>query len=347
MSDADKILKALKARKFEVSFLSDDNSPCTVTKWISTGCIALDAICGGGIPTGRLVEFFGAPSSGKSLIASQIAANAQKQGAVVAYADTESSVSKAMMVKLGVDIDQLIYDQPDSVEQIFDFFDGCVDVRNKVNAETPLLLIWDSVAATSSESEMTNDYGKATMGIHARLISQSLRKFIRIMSKQQISMLFLNQIRENIGVMYGDKYTTFGGLAIPFHSSIRVSLKLSSKIKIEHGKLKQIVGMNTLATCVKNKIAVPFAEATLPIHFGSGIDDAFSTLYYLEDHEMVDNNVGHYTIIIDAEEYKFTKATWREFFDPNRELLRDIIMSSVDSDANYASKTEDSEVADE
>lgn len=344
MTDADKILKALKARKFDVSFLSDDNSPCTVTKWISTGCIALDAIMGGrGIPTGRLVELFGEPSSGKSLIAAQIAACAQSQGVLVGYADTESAVSMALFSKLGVDTSAMLYTSPNSIEDIFAFFEACVEARNKVNADMPLLLIWDSVAASSTNYEMENAYGKATMGQHAKMLSQGLRKFVRVISKQQIALLFLNQIRDKIGVMFGDKTTTCGGWAIQFYSSLRISLKLSTKIKVESGKKKTIVGLNTHAVCVKNKTAIPFMECMLPIHFGSGIDDAFATLYYMEDHEMVANDNGRYSITVDGEETKFTKNTWRELFDDNKDLFRDLIAKSVDSDVNYLAKTEDSQ----
>jgi hypothetical protein len=147
--------------------------------------------------------------------------------------------------------------------------------------------------------------------------------------------------------MFGDKYTTFGGWAIPFHSSIRISLRLSTKIKIDRGKIKKIIGMNTRATCVKNKVAVPFDECTLPIHFGSGVDDAFSTLYYLEEHEMISNNTGHYVFTIDKEDYKFTKNTWRDFFNTNREVIQHIVMDSVESDANTNILTENTETEEE
>lgn len=348
MSDTDKILKALKAKKFEVSFLSDDSSPCTVTKWISTGCIALDAIMGGqGIPTGRLVELFGEPASGKSLIAAQIAACAQSQGVLVGYADTESAVSMAMFSKLGVNTSTMLYTSPNSIEDIFAFFEGCVEARNKVNADIPLLLIWDSVAASSTNYEMENDYGKATMGQHAKMLSQGLRKFVRVISKQQIALLFLNQIRDKIGVMFGDKTTTCGGWAIQFYSSLRIGLKLSAKIKVENGKKKTITGINTHAICVKNKTAVPFMECTLPIYFSRGIDDAFATLYYMEDHDMVTNDSGHYSITVGGEETKFTKSTWRALFDVNKELFRDIIAKSIESDVNYMTKTEESETEEE
>jgi recombination protein RecA len=334
MSNAKNVLAALRKTKIDVTFLEDDNSPCTVSKWISTGCIALDAIMGGGMPIGRLVEMYGENSTGKSLIAAQIAAEAQRQGMVVAYVDTETAVSKVMMAKLGVNIKELIYYAPDTVEEIFKFFEDTVCINTKINPDCPILLIWDSVAASSTEHEMEEDYGKAMMASHARLISQSLRKFTRIMSRQNVSMLFLNQAKENIGVMWGDKVATMGGSAIKFHASIRIQLDLSSKIKVDHHKSKRVVGMNTRATCVKNKLAVPFMVSVLPIHFGYGIDDAFATMEFLLENDMMVNDKGRFTLTIDDTEYKNTRKTWRQFFDDNYDVLREVIMASIDSDTN-------------
>ena len=253
---------------------------------------------------------------------------------VVAYVDTETAVSKVMMQKLGVNIEELIYYAPDTIEEIFKFFESTVLANTDANPDTPILLIWDSVAASSTKYEMENDYGQATMAIHARLISQALRKFTRIMSKRKVSALFLNQQKSKIGIMFGDKVATMGGDAIKFSASIRLQLDLKTRMRVEHHKEKKIVGINVEATCIKNKLAVPFGKAMLPIHFGYGIDDAFAALYWLEDNDLIENNQGHYTMTIGETEYKFTKATWREIFDKNYDVIAQSIMESVDSDAN-------------
>src|SRR4030043_105641 len=160
MSKALDIVNALKKeKKLEVSILSSDDSPCTVDEWIPTGCSALDAIMGGGLPLGRLTEIYGDPSSGKSLIAAQIAAVAQDSGMLVAYADSETAVSKEMMKMLGVDVDTLIYMSPDTIEDVFTFFDNTIDMVERLDPENMLLCIWDSVAATSSEAEMAKEFG--------------------------------------------------------------------------------------------------------------------------------------------------------------------------------------------
>lgn len=329
MSKTSDIMKELKAKKnVDVSLLSDPDSPCNVTEWLSTGCLALDAIMGGGLPIGRVTEMYGENSSGKSLIATQVAALAQANGVTVGYVDTESAVSKEMMEILGVKLDELVYTSPDTVEEVFTFFQDMVDAKEKVAEDSILLLIWDSIAATSAMQEMDADPGKANYGIHAKVISQGFRKFCREISKKRVCVLALNQIRQKIGVMYGDNVATFGGLAMSFHASVRVELDVVSKIKIDlANKKKRIVGMNTKAIVKKNKVAVPFREATLPIHFGSGIDDAASAFLYLLDNEFLTRKGIAYTMKIGDEEITATKSSWSKIFDKHYDAIANIILS--------------------
>lgn len=327
MSTATDIIKELKSKKIDVCALSDESSPCIVNEWLSTGCAVLDSIMGGGIPIGRLVEFYGDPSSGKSLIAAQIAAVAQQSGCVVAYADTESAVSIPMMKELGVDVDNLIYGNPDTVEEIFELFDNAIDVTTKIAPDKSLILIWDSVAATSSKAELENDYGKTGYLTHARVISQSLRKIMRKFSRSSVAAIFLNQTRENLGVLFGDKETTFGGKAIPFHASIRVQLHLSSKIKMPIGKKTRIIGMNTRALVVKNKVAMPYREASLPVYFGHGINDSEAAFTYLLDAGVLTKSgTQYYHLEGMSEDDKFTKAKWEDLFFDNYDAIYDQIM---------------------
>src|SRR3990172_691420 len=168
MSKAADIVKALKKKEFDVSLLNEETSPCVVNSWISYGTVALDVISGGGLPVGRLTEMFGDPSSGKSLIAAQAAANAQAEGNIVAYADTESAVSIPMMKKVGVNIEELIYSSPETIEDVFALFEEAIDIKNKVDPDNKLLLIWDSVAASSTDVELGKNYGDIGYLNHAR-----------------------------------------------------------------------------------------------------------------------------------------------------------------------------------
>ncbi len=340
------IVKELRKKKIDVSLLSEESSPCIVTEWISTGCLALDAIMGGGLPVGRIIEIFGDQSTGKSLIAAQVAALAQESGAIVGYADTETAVSLDMMKVVGVDVDNLIYASPDTVEEVFTFFEEAIEIKRRIDPDNFLLLIWDSIAATSDVAEMEAEYGHATMASHARLISQGLRKITRIISRDRACLLLLNQTRDKIGVMFGDKISTFGGKAVKFHSSIRIQLDIGSKIKIgaentKNGKKGgKIVGIETRAVVVKNKVAMPYKDAILPIYFGHGIDDAGASMKYLQATGAIQNTGSWYTLTLNGKEHKFQKAGWPKFFDENYDDIAEVILAEsaggyVESVAEY------------
>jgi recombination protein RecA len=327
-SKASDLVKAMK-RKIDVSLLSDDDSPCVVNAFMPTGCLVLDAIMGKGLPVGRLTEMFGDPSSGKSLIAAQTVALAQQSGIICGYVDTETAVSIDMMKMLGVDVGNLIYYSPDTIEEVFEFFETVAELKDKKFPDTDMLLVWDSVAATSDEYEMTHEYGKATMASHARIISQSLRKFTRILSDQRICALFLNQTRQKIGVMFGDDTSTFGGKAIPFHSSVRVQLDLSSKIKSDKAKngKKRILGMLTRATVVKNKMAKPFRSATFPIYFGEGIDDPAATWLYLKDADLLRQEGRSYILSLGDEDIELSRADWPDFYREEYAAIAELVLA--------------------
>jgi recombination protein RecA len=340
--ELDNIMKSLKKnKKFDVSLLSDEDSPCIVSDWLSTGCLALDTIMGGGLPFGRMTEIFGDNSTGKSLIADQCAAIAQGEGITVVLADTESAVSLEMMKAVGVNVDELIYSAPDTIEEVFELFQNAVEAKALASKDSKMLLIWDSVAATSSDLEMISEYGKASMGRHAALISQAMRKFTRIVAKENVAVLFLNQTREKVGVMFGDNVTTFGGKAIGFHASIRIQLKMGRKIK-EGGK---IVGIETRAQVVKNKLAVPYMCASLPIFFGHGIDDDLASFYYLKDAKLLVSSGAWYTC--EGIEDKFQLKNWSEVYDKNYEAISTLISSHqiVDS-TDVTEESEESELKD-
>jgi len=329
-SVAAELAKGLVEADLGVSLLSSETSPCVVTEWLSSGCIALDRILGGGFPVGRMTEIYGDTSTGKSLIAAQIAALAQEDGHIVMMADSESAVSLPIMEAVGVDIDNLIYSNPDTVEEVFEQFEKAIELKAKKYPDALLVLIWDSVAATSVEQEMDAEYGKAFMGRHAGVISQAMRKITRQVSGNRICAIFLNQTRKKIGVMYGDDETTFGGKAIHFHASIRLRLKIGKKIVLKvGGKKKKIIGIETKGSVIKNKVAMPFHEATLPIYFGHGIDDALASLYWLQDNEIV-NKANWMRIELDGEDIKFQKSGWRKIFNKHYDEIWDIVMEDIE-----------------
>lgn len=319
MTKIHEIVKAMK--DLDVSILGENDQ---VEEWVSTGCVALDSIMGGGIPVGRVTEMFGDPSSGKSLIASQAAGMAQQEGGIAAYLDSESTVSKKMMQMLGVNIDDLIYEQPNTVEEVFATIEQLIAARAKYEPDKLLFVVWDSIAATSAQAEMDNEVGKANYGLQAKLISQSLRKITRVIAEQRVCLLFLNQIRENIGVMFGDKDTTFGGLAVGFHSSVRVKLDLCGKLKAKDGK--HITGLKTRATCIKNKTDNPFQFFEFPIYFGSGVDDAEASFNFLKESGLLKTNGNTYILKTNTMEVSFMKSQWPDLYNENYDDIAQFIM---------------------
>ena len=277
---------------------------------ISTGSISFDAALGvGGVPRGRVIEIFGPESSGKTTITLQIIAEAQKAGGLAAFVDAEHALDPQYAKKLGVDVDNLLVSQPDYGEQALEIVEalvrsGAIDV-----------LVVDSVAALVPKAELDGEMGDSHMGLQARLMSQALRKLTGTVSKSRTCLIFINQIRDKIGVMFGNPETTTGGKALKFYSSMRIDIRRIGAVK--EGDV--VVGSRTKIKVVKNKVAAPFRDAEFDILYGEGISREGDVLDLAVANSIVDKSGAWYSY--QGERIGQGRENVRGFLKENREVF--------------------------
>ena len=292
--------------------LGEDSKDMTI-EIIPTGCLALDVALGvGGVPRGRIIEIYGPESSGKTTVALHIIAQTQKMGGIAAFIDAEHALDPTYAANLGVDLDNLYVSQPDTGEQALDITDSLV------RSGAVDLIVIDSVAALTPKAEIEGDMGDSHVGLQARLMSQALRKLTAITNRSKTCVVFINQLREKVCVMFGNPETTPGGKALKFYASVRLDIRKADALKDSEG----LIGNRTKAKVVKNKLAPPFKTAEFDIIYGKGISQAGCLLDIGVEKGIIDKSGSWFSY--QGEKFAQGREKARDYITNNEEFAKEI-----------------------
>lgn len=293
----------------------------TNVETVPTGSLSLDIALGGGIPKGRIIEIYGPESSGKTTLTLHAIAEIQKQRGTAAFIDAEHALDPSYAKKLGVDVDNLLISQPDNGEQALEIAETLVR-SNAVD-----LVVIDSVAALVPRAEIEGDMGDSHMGLQARLMSQALRKLTGVINRSHTTVIFINQIRMKIGVMFGNPETTTGGNALKFYASVRMDIRRISQIK----QGDEIIGNRTRVKVVKNKIAPPFRQAEFDIMYNQGISKSGDVLDLAVEHEIVEKSGAWFAY--DGEKIGQGREAAKKALEDNPKLMTELTKKVRDNEA--------------
>ena len=319
---ADNLNKNFKNNRVAYFLDGSDSTPTDIKEFISTGSSILDLAISnrpnGGIAVGRITEINGLESSGKSLIGTHILAETQKKGGLAVYIDTETSVSREWLETIGIDVQNLLYLHVETVEDIFECIENIVTKIRESDRDRLVTILVDSLAAASTKVEMEADFDKDGWATaKAIVISKAMRKITQMIGRERVALVFTNQLRQKLGVMFGDPWTTSGGKALPFHSSTRIRLKNMGQIK---DTKKNTLGMKARAQIIKNRLGPPLRHADFNLYFDSGIDDKGSWLQVMKDHKLVKVAGAWYTVQFEGEDIKFQSKDFKKVLDERPEL---------------------------
>lgn len=325
---------------------TDLDNPTDVKEFISTGSTLLDYVISnrrnGGIPAGKITEIQGEEAAGKSLLAAHIIANVQAKGGVAVYIDTENAYNPEFARQIGVDNSRVLYLQPGTIEACFEAVEKCINAVRAKTPKGPFVIIWDSVAATPPQAEIEGDYDpNSRIGLMAKAIAKGMRKLTNTIGHEAVTMVFTNQLKMRPGVTYGDPFVTPGGKAIGYHSSVRIRLAGSTKLK--DPKTGDVFAIKTTGKAVKCRMGPPHRRCVFQIQFSSGIDDVGSWREFLHERKLIEKRNGYMymqgvPVATDpaevvknsaGEEIKFRESEWHELI-ATRPHFRDHVLDRIE-----------------
>ena len=331
--------KKFKNTNYKVAYFldGDTDSPSEVGGWVGTGSSMLDLAISnrqnGGFPVGRITEITGLEASGKSLLAAHALADTQKQGGLAVYIDTENAVSREFLEAIGLDLEKMLYVPLDAIEDIFEAIESIIESVRKSNKDRLVTIVVDSVMGASTKIEQAADYDKDGWATSkAIILSKGMRKITNLIGRQKIALLFTNQLRSRLGVAFGDPWTTSGGKAIPFHSSVRLRLKSVGQIKVKKDGVHQTVGIKTRCQVIKNRMGPPLKTIDYDIYFESGIDNFGGWLNVMKQFKLVSTAGAWYTYKkADGTDVKFLSKDFQGKLEADPELKDEIYKAICDA----------------